>query len=279
MERQPSTTAPRINRTTLTLQLEEALRLDILDGTLAPGQRLRAQELTERYGVSATPLREALQRLAAENLVVLDPRLGASVTPISEDDLRDIYAVLQLVDGLALERSIARGDQGWMHAIDTAFHRLAEAIQALEGPVSGSASARRRRAMELAEAHWNFHHALYQACGSPWLLRFVKQLHSHAERYRMLASTATFPPRDSRHEHEQIYQWAKAGDASRAVDALRKHLSLTVQVLVANMAQYGATPISLGDATPLANPDEGEETVTRTGSVDGGPGRPADERS
>src|SRR5688572_6357929 len=87
----------RISRATLTEQLEEALRADILDGVYRPGQRLRASELTDRYGVSATPLREALQRLAAENLVELDPRLGATVSPISEHDLRDIYELLSMV--------------------------------------------------------------------------------------------------------------------------------------------------------------------------------------
>ncbi len=86
-----SVAVQRVSRATLTTQLEDALRLDIIEGVLAPGQRLRSAELTDRYQVSATPLREALQRLAAQNLVEIDPRFGATVAPISRSDLHDTY--------------------------------------------------------------------------------------------------------------------------------------------------------------------------------------------
>src|SRR5919106_1503563 len=114
----------RVTRATLATQLEDALRVDIIEGVLTPGQRLRAADLTSRYGVSATPLREALQRLAAQNLVEVDPRLGATVARISQTDLRDIYWLRELLEGLALERSIERGDDAWEAGVTKAWERF-----------------------------------------------------------------------------------------------------------------------------------------------------------
>lgn len=224
----------RIGRATLTVQLEEALRMDILAGILKPGQRIRAHEMTARYGVSATPLREALQRLAVENLVELDPRLGATVAPISDDDLREIYEMLQLLDGLALERSIERGDQEWLDGLDRAFDSLSESIVAQEAVTADTDDTTRRRVgSDWSDAHWDFHYALYKACGSAWLMRFVRQLHEHAERYRMQAvQSQSGVRRDSRHEHEAILVAAKARDSATAVQALREHLGLTVRLLM-----------------------------------------------
>src|SRR5262245_57141098 len=110
-----------LTRATLTGQLEDALRVDIIEGILAPGQRLRAAELTGRYNVSATPLREAIQRLAAQNLVEIDPRLGASVARMSRADLRDTYWMHELLEPLALERSMERGDAAWERRIQELF--------------------------------------------------------------------------------------------------------------------------------------------------------------
>lgn len=238
MERHPVTQLigepARISRATLTAQLEEALRVDILEGVLRPGQRIRANEMAERYGVSATPLREALQRLAVENLVELDPRLGATVARISEDDLRDVYEMLQLLDGLALERSVERGDEAWIAGIGQSFDVLSQAIAAQEEVTEATPDGVRRRVgLQWSAAHWTFHYALYSACDSTWLLRFVRTLHQHSERYRMLSMQNVIGQRrDSRHEHEQIMQAAVARDADAAVAALREHLGMTVELLM-----------------------------------------------
>ena len=227
--------AGRISRATLTEQLEEALRADILDGVFPPGRRLRASEMSERYGVSATPLREAFQRLAVENLVELDPRLGATVARISESDLRDIYEMLSIFACMALERSIERGDEAWSDDVRASFAEMSGSIRDRELGTGVDDENRRRLAAESAEAHWNFHSALYRACGSPWLLRFVTTLHGHSERYRRMAMQRAGMRRDTRHEHEAIMVAALARDSEAAVKALREHLAITVSVLLEEM--------------------------------------------
>lgn len=237
MERTGSGDPKRISRATITEQLEEALRTDIKVGILRPGQRIHANEVAERYGVSATPLREALQRLAGESLIDLDPRLGASVAPMSERDVQDIYDMLDLLDGMALERSIERGDTSWLADIELAWGGMSDAIaqrEALGDDPQGD--DRRRVSLLWTSAHWTFHEALYERCGSPWLMRFVRQLHAHADRYQMLTVyDVTGPRRDSRAEHRGIYDAAKARDVDAAVAALKTHLALTVRLLTSSI--------------------------------------------
>ena len=141
----------RVTRATLTSQLEDAIRVEIIEGVLPPGHRLRAQELTQRYGVSATPLREALQRLAAENLVEIDPRLGAAVAEISRSDLRDIYWLRELLEGIALERSIQRADGSWETDVRAAWDRFRETPVSEPGSTEGM--------LAWSGAHRAFHEA------------------------------------------------------------------------------------------------------------------------
>jgi GntR family carbon starvation induced transcriptional regulator len=242
----------RISRATITEQLEDALRIDIQVGILRPGQRIRSNEVADRYGVSATPLREALQRLAGESLIDLDPRLGATVAPMSERDIHDIYEMLQLLDGIALERSIERGDTSWLADVERAWDALSDAVAQREAlPAHPSEDERRRIGMLWSAAHWTFHEALYEKCGSPWLMRFVRQLHAHADRYQMLTLyEAAGLQRDSRAEHGDIYRAAKARDVDAAVKALRDHLGLTVRLLASSIQQDGLLRQSPTGALP-----------------------------
>jgi GntR family carbon starvation induced transcriptional regulator len=232
----------RISRATITEQLEDALRTDITVGILRPGERIRAAEVADRYGVSATPLREALQRLAGDGLIDLDPRLGATVASMSEREVHDIYDMLDLLDGIALQRSIDQGDTSWLADIEHAWTGMTEAIDRRDALGDHpSDQARREAGLLWTSAHWEFHEALYERCGSPWLMRFVRQLHAHADRYQMLTvSDPGAHRRDSRAEHRDIYEAAKGRDVEAAVTALRAHLGLTVRLLAENIRQQDA---------------------------------------
>lgn len=218
----------RVSRSTLAAQVEEAIRGDIIVGTLEPGLRLRGSDLAKRYGVSATPLREALQRLAEQKLVELDPRMGATVAPVSRSELEDIYKQRELLEGIALERTILRGDDEWRS-------HLSQTYQALEGladsgnPPAWSDTSSTDAWMRWSGIHRAFHDALLEECDSPWLLRFVGILSDHSERYRMLIKRRT--RRNSLEEHRDIYLSAISGDTMAAKQALRRHLVATVEVL------------------------------------------------
>lgn len=180
---QPQTDMSAVNRVTLVMQLEEAIRADIIQGLLAPGARLRQADLGGRYAVSATPLREALQRLAAEGLVEINPRSGAAVTAMSLDDLDDTYWVRGMLEVMAVQRSIERGTTAWASRVEVAYHAFRDATLAMHSDTGTDALVVQTR------AHRAFHDSLTEACGSRWLLRTLKRLNDHAERYRILNVT------------------------------------------------------------------------------------------
>lgn len=218
----------RVSRTTLALQLEDALRADILSGELQPGQRLRASDIAPRYGVSATPLREALQRLAVEGLVVLDARIGVRVSLISRADLRDVYQTRVLLESEALRRAIASGDQPWLGRIAVALQDLRR-VTPHGDPTPGEAAEAVARAW--SDAHREFDTQLYSACDSAWTLRFIETLSKRCERYRRAAGQLPGAYRKWLDEHEQIYQAIRARDADTAVTVLERHLGETEKMI------------------------------------------------
>ena len=212
----------RVSRATLALQLEDALRADILSGELRPGERLRASDIAPRYGVSATPLREALQRLAVEGLVVLDARIGVRVSLISRADLRDVYETRVVLESEALRRSMTRGDMAWIARVGAALEDLRAVtpraqLSIGDGSADGAAKA-------WSGAHREYDMQLLGECGSPWLLRFIDTLSKRCERYRRAAGQLANAYVKWLEEHEAIYDAISAGDESRAVAILEQHL-------------------------------------------------------
>jgi GntR family transcriptional regulator, carbon starvation induced regulator len=219
---EPVTSVSRVSRSTLASEVESAIRRDIISGALAPSRRLRAAEMTERYGVSATPLREALQRLAADNLVALGPHLGATVAPVSKRDLTDVYQVREMLEPQMIEQSVRLGDEAWRQKVRATYEAFARVHDA-EGKPD------RQDPHTWAARHRAFHNVLLEACGSTWLLRFVDMLADHSERYRMLSMRRGERP--SLPEHEDIFQAVAAGDPTAAREALRRHLVGTAEFL------------------------------------------------
>jgi DNA-binding GntR family transcriptional regulator len=100
--------APAAEAPTSAIRVHDELRHAILDGQLAPGERLRAEALAERFGTSRTPVREALVMLEREGLVALQPNRGAVVRPFDAEDLLDLYDVRALIEPRAAARAATR---------------------------------------------------------------------------------------------------------------------------------------------------------------------------
>src|ERR1035437_6487792 len=99
----------RIAQTSLYLEVAERLRQRIFAHELLPGAWIDEQALTIDYGISRTPLREALKVLASEGLVTLKPRRGCYVTELSEQDLDEIYPVMALLEGRCAAEGVPKG--------------------------------------------------------------------------------------------------------------------------------------------------------------------------
>jgi DNA-binding GntR family transcriptional regulator len=211
--------------TTLADLADRHLRHDIVRGRLKPGQKLTAAALTERYGIGASPLREALSRLSADHLVLLQGKRGFRVAPISLADLDDITGARRLVETEAVRLSVAQGDDGWEARLVAAFHRLERADQRLR---RGQAAAELDAWEQCNRA---FHDSVIDACGSMWLLRLQNLLFTQHERYRRLALGQADPLRDLQAEHRAILQACLDREADTAARLAGRHIDLTAAAL------------------------------------------------
>lgn len=206
------------------------VRSDIVAGTLAPGARLKLPDLAERYRAGINPLREALARLTATGLVVLEDQKGFRVSPVSREDLIDLTRVRIDIESLALRRSVANGDVEWESRIVAAHHRLTR--------MKLTSADRPRQLSDAWEAmHQEFHLALIASCQSRWLLQFHRQLAEQSARYRRLAIDFTDTKRDIPGEHDDIVRAALARDADRACKLIEAHFARTTDIVLGEPAK------------------------------------------
>lgn len=229
---------------TRTEQVYGSLRADILAGRLEPGARLPFAELTERYGASMGALREALQRLAEQGLVVNEPQQGFRVQSLSIDDLRDLTQARCEIEGLALRYAIAHGDLAWESEIVASFYAL-ERTPMSTGDSDDETGFLAEDGAVLAEdwasAHNRFHLALYAACPNVRLRSIASTLRDAAELYRHWSARSK-DPRDTNAEHKAIVDAVLARDTERAVGLLEQHLRHTARLLTDRASELGNAP-------------------------------------
>jgi GntR family transcriptional regulator, carbon starvation induced regulator len=205
--------------------LYRRLRNDILRCQLRPGARLLFRTLRADYKAGLSQLREALMRLASEDLVVLESNKGFRVAPVSPEELLDITNVRCEVEAIALRMAIEKGDVRWESSIVARQHELSRVtLLNPEGAFSDEWNA----------ANEGLHAALRAACGSPLLLAFCESLSERYYRYRRLWARHPSNLRNPAHEHEDIVNAVIARQADKAVPLLKKHLTATTQDLLAH---------------------------------------------
>lgn len=210
---------------TRTEQVYGQLRADILAGRIEPGAKLPFAELTDRYGGSMGALREGLQRLVEQGLVISEPQLGFRVVSLSVDDLRDLTNARCDIEGMALRYAIAHGDIAWESEIVASFYALERTPMSVEG------SDAAELAVDWAAAHQRFHDALIAACPNHRLRSIASSLRDAAELYRHWSARAK-TSRDTDAEHRQIVDAALGRDSDTAVRLLEQHLRTTARLLI-----------------------------------------------
>ncbi|MCS5735736.1 GntR family transcriptional regulator [Herbiconiux daphne] len=211
----------------------ERLREDILSGELAPGGKLKIDALQTRYGYSSSPLREALNRLTRERLVIADQRRGFRVAPMSFEDFTDITRLRLLLDVQALEQSIDLHDDEWEVRSVAAFYRLQQVESRLpDGPLVLNS--------EWSLRHKEFHIALLSGATSPRLLDLCSSLFDQAERYRRFTARHRPTARAKANEHQAILDAAVAQNPADARSLLTAHI-LRTQNNLTLILQQGVT--------------------------------------
>lgn len=217
---------------TLSEKAYSAIRRDIIQGALPAGGPLRMADLSQRYDMGFSPLREALSRLQVERLVVAEALRGFRVAPLSVVEMQDAVSTRITLESDALRLAIAQGDDDWSAGIVAALYALnLQVDRAKTGAVE---------VWDIESRHYAFHRALLSACQSSWRMEFFDRLYAATERYRIpiLVASQTLGPhgRDIQGEHAALAEATLARDAEAAVGLLADHYTRTAQAIRDRMA-------------------------------------------
>lgn len=195
------------------------IRADIIFGRVSPGQKLKLDRLKDTYGTSISTLREILNRLSSEGLVLAEGQRGFEVSPVSVADLKEVAALRLLLETHALEQSIADGDMEWEARLVSAHYKLASMERRMkEGDMSQSETWKRY--------DWEFHQALISACGSKLLMETHAAVFDKYLRYQMVA--LSYRGDIAAKEHQALLDCALRRDADAAKQVLGVHIQAGV---------------------------------------------------
>ncbi len=188
----------------------DRLRRDILSGRTDPGERLIEEQLTRRLGISRAPLREAMRLLAQQGLVEHIPRRGVRVATLSDDDVRELYEVRDVLERHAVAAMPARPDL-------TALRAALEVMRAATG-----AGDR----LELANAHRRFHVEVVRLGGNRQLAGLYESILVRIQLYmavNMRREAEAARAEDGVHRHERLFAAVEQGDPTGVLSELGAH--------------------------------------------------------
>jgi DNA-binding GntR family transcriptional regulator len=203
--------AEPLARTPLHARIAERVRDMIVEGQLEPGSRIPEKELCARFGVSRTPLREALKVLAWEGLLELNPNRGATVTAVRLDELQHVFEVLAALESLAGELACAQIDEVELAEIRALHYRMVLAYH-------------RGERHDYFQLNQEIHSKILEAARNPVLSDTYRTLSARARRVRYMANLTPERWRSAVAEHEEILGALADRDGHRLAQILRAHI-------------------------------------------------------
>ncbi|MDE1994300.1 MAG: GntR family transcriptional regulator [Rhizobiaceae bacterium] len=191
------------------------IREDIVFGRLPPSHKLRLENLKSSYAISVSTLREVLNRLVSEGLVVAEGQRGFEVAPMSAADLKEIAGLRLLLESHALEQSFERADVEWEAQLVSAHYKLARMEEHM-------ARGDNSKVEDWKRYDWEFHQALISACGSRLLMETHATVFDKYLRYQMVA--LSYRGEVAEREHRQLLDAALRRDSGTAKDVLQLHI-------------------------------------------------------
>ena len=197
------------------------IREDILSGKYKEHEELREVAIGEEMGVSRTPVREAFRQLELEGLIQIIPNKGAYVTGITVEDVKDIYMIRSLLEGLCARWATE-------HITEEQLEEMEENIYLAEF------HAAKGHSEQIAELDNRFHDIMYEACNSKMLERLLKDFHQYVLRVRKKTLANANRGAASNHEHRLIMEAIKAKDAAKAEELANRHMINAYENMVKN---------------------------------------------
>lgn len=218
----------RIRRQSLHDVVVDRLRDLIVEGVLAPGQRLNERLLSEQLGVSRTPLRESFKVLAAEGLVAILPNRGATVTPLTIDDLKEVVDVLSGLEAVVGRLAAERIDADDLRTIELLHQTMLSHHQHRDRPA-------------YFRVNQQIHLRLVEATRNRTLLDIYVGLNLRIRRFRYLANLDENRWNQAVIEHEEIMKALRRRDGNALGNLLQIHLRTKTEH-VAHALREGAVP-------------------------------------
>ena len=231
-------TRDRVVATSLADEIAFRLQAAILDGEFPPGTHLQQDELCARFGVSRTPVREALRKLQAQHLVDLVPNKGATVRTPSRDELSEVYVLRAEFEGFAAALAADRITAEDLAALDDAQAAMDEAIAELEAHAvtpDEEASFNRR----ITVANEEFHGIIHQAAGNQRLWRYLVELQNFFPKdYVWRAISSDLSRSVGVKEHRAIRAALEAHDPAAARQSMGDHVAHAGRLLLAYLDEH-----------------------------------------
>lgn len=193
------------------VQAADAIRRDIISGTLPAGARLIERELTERLDVSRNTIREALRQLEAEGFLELRPHKGPIVTVLAPEAAAELFEVRQALECMAVERFTVRASDEVLDELLAAFEEFAAAVEHGDTVV-------------IVSAKDAFYDLLYAGAGNRELHAHARSMYARLAGLRLQSLSAPGRPAESLVEMRQVLQTMQARDAQRAAELWKEHI-------------------------------------------------------
>ena len=187
-------------------------------GRYAPGDRLIADEIAAAIDMSRMPVREAFRRLATEGLVQLRPNRGCVVSGLTIDEIFEVFAIRAVLEGLAIRLAMPHIDSAALEELERRLALMQQKEAARDDWIA---------------CHYEFHDYLYSLCGRRRLIRQIRTQHVIVEPYLRIYFHHVEKKRTADEAHRVLFKEIKSGDASRAEQAMRDHVSGTAPLLAA----------------------------------------------
>jgi len=206
----------------ITESVVEYLRLQIITGELAAGQRINETELASYLNISRPPLREAFRILENEHLVVNIPRKATYISDISIEDLKEVYQAREMLECYAINLLKDKNIRKLPNA--TASMKTASDL-----PIPSQDN--REEVFTYLKAFVDFHIKLIESTGNHWVIHFYNSISSHLARYQFIYLYIPGSGRRSIEEHNQILDFIKTGNYEKAKKFMREHINYTFEFL------------------------------------------------
>lgn len=226
-----SSSAPIQRPQSLREQTYQVLRSAILSGEFAADSRLVETQIAEKLQVSRTPIREALQQLQKEQLIVADGNGNLRVISFSTEDARNLYRCRSVLE----QESVS---EACKHATHDQLEKIEAIIQQAEKAIAQQPN--QLTSYQLLHIDYQFHRAIAECSGNPWLAILLDQLFDKMALLRIQTVQRNLQVLEIRSEHRQIYEAITQRNVEQALAAIRDHLTSSQNRVILEIEQLQA---------------------------------------